>query len=322
MSGLLLAVRCMEFGLLKRPLGRLPQGHSSPRKTGLRHSVMQVVWGSVDLSINLRGIGYEFGQGAGLKLPPSSMASPVVRTQKQFLTSKLRFSIPVNYLISDFISTYCIRDPSIRALASGSLRLGDLPISKRASALGAFIFGVPAFLSLLYDLIAVFAVTFVPAQTYDQWPPLFGAPWLSESLHEFWATRWHQVLRHTFLLTGGYPLSRLFGRSGLLIGAFASSGLFHSIMLLADGAVAFPWSTFHFFAIQALAIALEEWFRIFTGRRVGGFPGRVWVFGWLWLVGRGVCETWIQAGIYDIRLIPAPMSVAELIWKSISLRIS
>ncbi|KAG8893818.1 hypothetical protein FRC01_013336, partial [Tulasnella sp. 417] len=104
----------------------------------------------------------------------------------------LRLSIPLNYLISDLISTYCIRDPSIRALASGGLNLGDLSITERISALGAFIFGVPAFLSLVYDLIAVLAVAFVPAQIYDQWPPLFGAPWMSESLHEFWATRWHQ----------------------------------------------------------------------------------------------------------------------------------
>ncbi|KAG9050988.1 hypothetical protein FS837_000653 [Tulasnella sp. UAMH 9824] len=196
MSGLLLAVRCVEFGLLKGPLRRVLQAHSSPT-TGLRHLGIQTIWDTIALSINLRGIGYEFGQGTGLKLPPTSLASPVVRTEKQFLTSKLRFSIPVNYLISDFVSTYCIRDPSIRAIASGSLNLGDLPISKRASALGAFIFGVPAFLSLVYDLIAVLAVTFVPAQTYDQWPPLFGAPWLSDNLHEFWATRWHQVRRRS-----------------------------------------------------------------------------------------------------------------------------
>ncbi|KAG8972173.1 hypothetical protein FRC05_010343 [Tulasnella sp. 425] len=313
MSGLFLALRSVEFGSLERPVRRVPLARSY-LPTNPPHPRIQELLNSIDLSINLRGIGCDFGEGTGLKLPPSSPYSRRVHTDQQFLAAKLLFSIPTNYIISDFISTYCIRDPSIRALAAGNLCLGDLPIAKRVSVLGAFVFGVPAILSLVYDLIAVLAVTFVPGQDHYQWPPLFGAPWLSDSLHEFWAIRWHQVLRQTFLLTGGYPLGYLFGRSGFVIGAFASSGFFHSVMLIGDGATTFPWSTFNFFAIQALGIALEEWFRTLTGRRVGGLIGRVWVFGWFWLVGRQVCELWIQAGIYDIRLIPVAMSVAELVW--------
>ncbi|KAF8448827.1 hypothetical protein L210DRAFT_3523234 [Boletus edulis BED1] len=67
-------------------------------------------------------------------------------------------------------------------------------------------------MQMIYDLCTVFGIVLLE-QDPAQWPPAFDPS-------DFWGRRWRQFLRYTFLLLGGYPLSLIWGRSGVVIGAF------------------------------------------------------------------------------------------------------
>jgi len=132
-------------------------------------------------------------------------------------------------------------------------------------------------------------------------------------LHQFWAMHWHQLLRRTFLLTGGYPMQCLFGRPGLILGTFMSSGALHAIMVMGDGMPYFSWATFFFFSIQALGLALERQWRYITGSRVGGPIGSVWVVVWLFVTVHQTAGVWISRGALSTRLLPSWLSIANYV---------
>ncbi|KAF8141425.1 hypothetical protein EV363DRAFT_1308075 [Boletus edulis] len=67
-------------------------------------------------------------------------------------------------------------------------------------------------MQMIYDLCTVFGILLL-GQDPAQWPPAFDPS-------DFWGRRWRQFLRYTFLLLGGYPLSLIWGRSGVVIGPF------------------------------------------------------------------------------------------------------
>lgn len=134
---------------------------------------------------------------------------------------------------------------------------------------------------MVYQLVTLVMIS-VAQHHPSSWPPLFDAPWAATSLHEYWSKRWHQLLRQTFLIIGGYPLGYIFGIPGYVFGAFLGSGLFHYWALYAMG----KGSDVHciiFFVAQAVGIALERLWRSVTGRRISGWPGTIW--SWIWVVG-------------------------------------
>jgi len=136
---------------------------------------------------------------------------------------------------------------------------------------------------MCYDLLSLVGVVFL-GHLPSSWPPSWDAPWLSTSLHELWARRWHQFLRQTFLVMGGFPLSFLFTlvgipggtRLGLVLGCFAASGAFHDFAMYAMGR-GLDSRVFLFFFSQGLLVIGEHLWRKVTGRRVGGLWGHVWV---------------------------------------------
>lgn len=146
---------------------------------------------------------------------------------------------------------------------------------------------------MVYQLVTLLCVL-VLHHDPRSWPPLFDAPWAAVSLHEFWAKRWHQLLRQTFLVMGGYPLAFLFSlispprlkktskMAGFVLGTFTASGLYHYWAMYAMGRGS-DIQCLLFFVAQAFGIGLERAWRGITGRRVGGWAGRVWV--WLCVVG-------------------------------------
>ncbi|KAF8135098.1 hypothetical protein EV363DRAFT_1582292 [Boletus edulis] len=110
---------------------------------------------------------------------------------------------------------------------------------------------------------------------HADWPPAFDSPWRATSLSDFWGRRWHQFLRQVFLLVGGYPLSLVLGRDGIIIGAFLASALWHHIIVLTlGGRQAEYWWMFVGFGMMGPGILAEQAFRRVTGRRVG-WGGRV-----------------------------------------------
>lgn len=135
-----------------------------------------------------------------------------------------------------------------------------------------------------YELFALVAVGLL-GQHPTSWPPIFDNPFAASSLAEFWAKRWHQVLRRTFIVYGGYPGEAVAGRVGLVLGTFLASGLFHECAALAMGA---RWDNgvVAFFALQGVLVLLEHGWRVATGRKVGGWPGRVWTYFVIMVLGQ------------------------------------
>jgi len=145
--------------------------------------------------------------------------------------------------------------------------------------------------TFMHELSALVAVGVLGHPPTD-WPPIFDAPWLARSLAEFWARRWHQMLRSTFLDLGGYPLAALLSplgkypkRIGLVMGSFIASGVMHDLgMWNLDRGVRFH--ALILFTIQGVMVLVEYVFRVVTGHRVGGLPGRVWTYTMILIVGQ------------------------------------
>ncbi|KAF8447202.1 hypothetical protein L210DRAFT_3440470 [Boletus edulis BED1] len=157
-------------------------------------------------------------------------------------------------------------------------------------------FAVYAMLQLNYDLTTVPAIL-VLGQDPAQWPPMFDAPWFATSLSDFWGRRWHQLLRRTFLFLGGYPLSSIFGRTGIIIGAFLVSVVIHDIVLITVDSRMEMWWMFVGFGMMAPGILIERAFHQLTGRRVGGVLGWIWTMAWLTLWGSVIIEGFARAGL-------------------------
>lgn len=194
MSGIFLAVRSAEFGLLSRPLRRLhePATPASRPQPSLAVAYDQLV-DAIDLSMNLRGIGFEFGQGTGLKLPPDTRS---MRPKSLWLRQTVFYHLIPNYLVFDILNNYLLRYPAVHAIQQRSrqLTLDQLDVwdTLVIKALSPIL--VTATLSFVYTCCSLFAVV-VLGSAPERWPPMFGNPWLSTSLHSFWALRWHQVRR-------------------------------------------------------------------------------------------------------------------------------
>ncbi len=114
-------------------------------------------------------------------------------------------------------------------------------------------------------------------QSPAQWPPIIDNPWAADSLHDFWTKRWHQTLRRTFLVFGGIPGRWIAGHTGLIIGAFLASGLFHEggTYLLGRG---IDHRVTLFFVLQGVGVLLEKTYKRITGRRLGGSVRRLWTY--------------------------------------------
>ncbi|KAF8554429.1 hypothetical protein OG21DRAFT_1412637 [Imleria badia] len=150
----------------------------------------------------------------------------------------------------------------------------------------------------VYDLCTILAIILL-GQDHAQWPPAFDAPWRATSLSDFWGRRWHQFWRQVFLLLGGYPLSLVLGRTGIVIGAFLVSGLLHHITLFTFDSQAEMWRMYVGFGMMGVGVLAERAFQQVTGRRVGGMVGWVWTMAWLILWGNVIFEGFARAPMHD-----------------------
>jgi len=165
--------------------------------------------------------------------------------------------------------------------------------------------------NLTYDLVTLFAVVCLDSSPLS-WPPIMGNPWHSESMHTFWAKEWHQLLRQTFLVFGGYPGKWLAGDYGMVFGVFLASGLFHTCAMYSPHQ-GFDHSTMVFFASQGFLLVFERLWRRFTGRRVGGWIGRLWVYFVLFAGGQPMMDAWHRRGLGGMMVIPPLLSPMRLI---------
>lgn len=233
---------------------------------------------AVELLCTMRGYGWDFG--VGVHVPKEKR--PIDRSG--FLIATVR-SFLLNFLIVDLLESTLKLIPGVGSPFGSSIFIAHLPTLQKyaMSTFINFCTGTAFFAGfyMVYDLITMIAVAGL-GHSPSSWPPVMDNPWISTSLHEFWAKRWHQILRQTFLDLGGYPGRFIgsfvgLGNVGLVVGTFAASAMFHegTIYLMGRG-----WDNrvLAFFVVQALNLFGERVFRIVTGRRVGGIWGTIWVY--------------------------------------------
>jgi len=159
---------------------------------------------------------------------------------------------------------------------------------------------------MVYDLVTLIGVGLLDHDP-TSWPPVLDNPWISTSLNEFWAKRWHQLLRQTFIVMGGIPGKVLAGRVGMVLGTFLASGLYHECASIAMGR---NWDNrvVIFFAMQGVFVILERVWRQVTGKRVGGWPGLIWVYFDIMVLGQPMVDAWHMRGLAGGLVIPPILS--------------
>ena len=234
-----------------------------------------------ELMFSLRGLGWDFGKG--VYTPPTTRP----QERKPFLRATLS-SFLAAFLLLDIIDSAIKLVPGVGDPFGGSIFFPDLPFPTRyiVSTVIHILTGVAlvAGFSMVYDLMTLFAVAIL-GHSPSAWPPVMDNPWASQSLHEFWAKRWHQLFRQTFLVFGGIPGRKIGGDVGLVLGTFLASGLFHECSILAMGC---KWDSRVplFFLLQGGSVIGERVWKKMTGRRVNGLLGRMWVYFDIMILGQ------------------------------------
>jgi hypothetical protein len=283
----LIATRTFDWTLAKGPLAR----HLRPAKNS-----KSIVMDALDLASTFRGYGWDWSRG--VYIPRETRP-----------TNHRGFMFHV-ILSATFHALFCgVLHSTIRSFSP--IELGSLsgasifdetlpfyvqyPRACIISLIAAF--EIYAGVQTCYDACTIIAVL-VFGQDPAQWPPVFDAPWRATSLSEFWGRRWHQFHRHMLLTLGGYPLSFVLGRAGLIIGAFLASGMLHHIgMVPLDDQLA-SWRMVFGFVMMAPGILAERAFKQFTGRKVSGAVGWVWMMAWLLLWGNVIIDAHARGGMF------------------------
>lgn len=281
---------------------------------------------AVELLITMRGLKYKFGEG--VHIPPETRSLE----RKPFLRETVRRFV-IKFLWVDFLESCIKLFPGVGSPMGGSMIYPELPTGQRllvASTIhmltgSAIILGF----EMVYYLVTLIAVGLLDSDPI-YWPPVLDGPHRAHSMHQLWSTSWHQMLRNTFITYGGIPglvLGRAIGRAvggkkgaktlgGILavVGTFFASGLFHEVSMSAMGR---GWDNapIIFFAIQAPILFLERGWRAVTGRRVGGWPGRLWVYFVMFVLAQPMVNSWHRRGLGGGLVIPPFASPTKLMFR-------
>jgi hypothetical protein len=249
------------------------KGVSSYTEPPTKTSLPPWFYDAFEVTLAVRGLGWQFG--ADLYVPRDPR--PSKRSAFLYATA---ISTLKHLLVFDALESLIKLVPEVGSPHGGTIFKQNLPILQRYTLSTAIHLATGTCLIAGFEmvhgcitLLALIAFSSSP----EMWPPLMDNPWISDSLHNFWAKRWHQVLRQTFFSYGGFLGEWLAGGIGMLFGTFFASGMYHecSAYLLGKG---FNWHVVLFFTLQALLLLLEKLWRRTTGKRVGGIYGRLWVY--------------------------------------------
>ena len=301
-----IAVHSLSWAMAKKPLVRyLRPSHTSP----------STITDALDLASNFRGLGWDWSRG--LHVPRDTRPTDRMAFVSYTLVSAGVHNVMGGIIyraLNTFIEGVGPR-PTVSTIFDDSL---PLPVRYlRAAALSALAcFGINTNMQMVYDFGAVIGVL-VFQQDPSQWPPVFDSPWRATSLSEFWGRRWHQSMRHMFIVTA-YPLHVLFGRTGGIIGAFLSSALTHHLLLLMINDRTEMWRMLVGFGMMALGVLIERASYQATGRKVGGVVGWVWTMTWLLVWGSVTVDGFVRSsmfmpksGVYS--LVPVRMLIDNLV---------
>ncbi|KAI6009032.1 membrane bound O-acyl transferase family-domain-containing protein [Pisolithus marmoratus] len=282
-----IVVRTLEWSFLKDPLKRYV------RPTGSSPSVLM---DTLDLSTNIRGVGWNWSKS--LRFPPDTRPTSCIWFTAYTLLSALFHSV----ICDTFHVAVRGFSPKTFIIPSGDTIFDSTmpPLTRyvRSSAITALMAVVIySSLQMMYDMATIVGVT-VFQQDPAQWPPAFDKPWKADSLRDFWGYRWHQLFRRTFAVLGGWPLGSVFGHAGYVLGSFLGSGIFHNVVLLMLNQDVEWWCMLFSFGMMAVGVILERVFTRMTGRRVGGWIGRLWTMAWLLLWGSFMVDGFGRAGMF------------------------
>ncbi|EGN98307.1 hypothetical protein SERLA73DRAFT_183248 [Serpula lacrymans var. lacrymans S7.3] len=262
-----------------------------------------------ELILSMRGLGWKYGVGVHVPKEHKSLERAL------FLKSTV-LSFLQNFLILDFLESMIKLVPGVGTPEGRSIFFHDLPITQRFLLSTAIHVATGSCLlygfQMIYDLITIIAVGLLQSPP-SAWPPIMDHPWSSDSLHIFWAKRWHQVLRQTFIICGGYPGELLGGNFGMVIGTFIGSGLYHEFAIYAMGS-GFDYRVPFFFAVQGPLLMFERVWRKVIGRRIGGVYGILWVYFCIIILGQPLVDSWHRRGLGGGMVIPPPLSPARLLF--------
>ncbi|KAJ6577219.1 membrane bound O-acyl transferase family-domain-containing protein [Mycena capillaripes] len=305
------------FTVLTRSLARTFSSQTPRRRDIAQSTVMtpgQVALEAVDLTLNLRSCGWNFA--ANTKLPAHTR--PLTPTSA-YLTATAK-SLVGHIIAFDFLhySSQLLSPHDAGSTVGGSIydtTISD-PLTYYARStlmtvlVGLLIYGA---IHIGNDAFSVVGIT-IFRQSPSDWPPIFDAPWRATSLTDFWAARWHQIFRQDFIAIGGKPLALVTGRVGAVLGAFFVSGILHFVGLwgLGNGT---DIRVIYFFLMMGVGVILEEFWRRFSGRRVGGWLGWVWCISWVVGFGPLMADPWCLSGIMGSVFIPQPVRPAVLLHK-------
>ncbi|KAJ3791188.1 hypothetical protein GGU10DRAFT_338107 [Lentinula aff. detonsa] len=263
---------------------------------------------ALNLAHEMRGAGWKFGVGTHIP----KLIRPLERDQ--FLKVTL-WSFIKYFLLLDLLESIIKLFPGVGTPAGGSMFYQNLPILQRyIVSTTIHILTGSALLSgfhMVYDLMAFIAV-YSCNDLPSSWPPVMDNPWTADSMHVFWAKRWHQLLKRTFVVYGGIPGYWIAGNTGALLGTFIASGLYHEFAIYAMGR-GFDPVVPAFFALQGPVLLLERVWRVGTGRRVGGWVGRIWVYSIMFCLAQPMIDSWHKRGLGGGMVIPPFISPAKFV---------
>jgi len=225
-----------------------------------------------------------------------------------------------NLMILDLLDSLVKLVPGVGSPEGGTIFLPQLPLFQRY-AFSTIIhlctgIGLIAGFYVFYHLCTLMSVG-VLRQSPLSWPPVMDNPWAADSLNDFWAKRWHQLLRRMFIVFGGHPASYIAGPVGMVFGTFLASGMFHEFSTYTMGKGLDPSITL-FFLWQALGVVGERTWWKATGYRVRGWFGLAWVYFSIMVVGQPCVNAWHVGGLGGGLLIPPGLSPTRvLLWPAL-----
>jgi hypothetical protein len=277
-------------GSMEEPAVAAKQGVDAPGDATARqrpfHSTLpKGLVDALELIFALRGLGWDYGKG--VHIPAFSRP-----TERGPYLRATFISFLINFCSLDLLESLIKLTPGVGSVEGGTIFLPTLPPLQRYALSTAVHFATGCALlagfGMVYDLCTLVAVGLL-GHSPTSWPPVLDSPWFAQSLHDFWAKRWHQLLRQTFLIFGGRPGAAIGGNVGLVLGTFLASGLFHECSMYAMGR---GWDSRVpvFFVLQGCSVIGERIWRKVTGRRVDGLLGTLWVYFDIVILGQPLGE--------------------------------
>jgi hypothetical protein len=94
-------------------------------------------------------------------------------------------------------------------------------------------------------------------------PVCFDEPWKSQTIAEFWSTRWNQAIARQMRNVAYKPLAARGFKRGAEFGVFTSSALLHVFPIyLLDGSISAQLSTLLYFSVQPILMWTERIFKL------------------------------------------------------------